>query len=238
MQTIQKQRPPLTPEEERMLCDLWHRCNDEQAELFMAKHGLYHASFLDPAIQTMNDDAEYIENNLDLRDMRTCEMVASIKKKLAHKERYLLVPLQNTHHWNYDSEVYVCADDISSEVKILFSAKRTNHAKHLFDIKMQQKYCSYDLYDLSRSFALALLPKMMEDFEARRHTIANGLTEKRWKVVMKWLIWFMHESIEGYEIGDKLYTQHNSKSQEVMRYQRRLRQCSRLLGKYWMDLVD
>ena len=240
MRTIQKNRQKLTPDEECLLCDLYHRCDEEQTQLFLAKHGLFHASFLDPSVQI--DDMEQgdaLADNINLRDKTTLELVQEIRDKLDKKEQCVVVNMEKGNRWLSDNDIYTCVDEIGSDVKILFNSRNIKYAKHLFDQKMQQKYCSYDLYDLSRGFALALLPKMLKDFDNQRHTIANGLSELRWKIVLKWLFWFLNETLGYYETGDELYAKTDGRvNKDTVWYNRRLKLCSKLLGKYFMDLVD
>ena len=228
----------ITNKEEKQLYDLFDKLSEKQKTDFLRNKGLFYASFINPCCIVDEKDIFDKINENDVHSKEVEDFVESIHKRLIDEKKVIVLhakDLQQDKRFLYTNNYYQIIDSCNFDgFLILSSADNTQKSIEQFKEKCKKGFCASDLYSFNDTIAQSLLPKMLKQFRESLHGYPDGLTEQEWDVILAKLIWFCNEKITEKE-SDSLFGKSPS---TIQIYKDKIKECSQLLGKYFMDLWD
>ena len=223
------------------LYQLYSNMNDKQQLDFYKQFGLVYIPQLDPMNKITEEHEDFsackfdytrIFSNQNTKDFID-KYIYKIQKKLERDNLIVTIKLNELEKYRYCSEtnIYKILDSTDFDRFLILTQKdETQHAIKHFEQKVKNGYSASDLYNVDRTIAITLLPKLVEkygDITKNYPCELNDIDE--WKSIVTKIVWFLKEVIYS-EDRDKISLMNEL---ELKQYNNYYDEAKNLFAKYF-----
>lgn len=223
------------------LYQLYSNMNDKQQLDFYKQFGLVYIPQLDPMNKIAEEHEDFsackfdytrIFSNQNTKDFID-KYIYKIQKKLERDNLIVTIKLNELEKYRYCSEtnIYKILDSTDFDRFLILTQKdETQHAIKHFEQKVKNGYSASDLYNVDRTIAITLLPKLVEkygDITKNYPCELNDIDE--WKSIVTKIVWFLKEVIYS-EDRDKISLMNEL---ELKQYNNYYDEAKNLFAKYF-----
>ena len=224
------------------LYQLYSNMNDKQQLNFYKQFGLVYIPQLDPMnkIEEKHEDFsaykfDYtrIFSNQNTKDFID-KYIYKIQKKLERDNLIVAIKLNELEKYRYcpATNIYKILDSTDFDRFLILTQKdETQHAIKHFEQKVKNGYSASDLYNVDRTIAITLLPKLVEKYRdiTKNYPYEELNDIDEWKSIVTKIVWFLKEVIYS-EDRDKISLMNEL---ELKQYNNYYDEAKQLFAKYF-----
>ena len=223
------------------LYQLYSNMNDKQQLDFYKQFGLVYIPQLDHMNKIAEEHEDLSASKFDYTSIYSNQntkdfidkYIYKIQKKLERDNLIVTIKLNELEKYRYCSEtnIYKILDSTDFDRFLILTQKdETQHAIKHFEQKVKNGYSASDLYNVDRTIAITLLPKLVEkygDITKNYPCELNDIDE--WKSIVTKIVWFLKEVIYS-EDRDKISLMNEL---ELKQYNNYYDEAKQLFAKYF-----
>lgn len=223
------------------LYQLYSNMNDKQQLDFYKQFGLVYIQQLDPMNKIEEEHEDFsaykfdytrIFSNQNTKDFID-KYIYKIQKKLERDNLIVAIKLNELEKYRYcpATNIYKILDSTDFDKFLILTQKdETQHAIKHFEQKVKNGYSASDLYNVDRTIAITLLPKLVEKYRDITKNYPCELNDiDEWKSIVTKIVWFLKEVIYS-EDRDKISLMNEL---ELKQYNNYYDEAKQLFAKYF-----